>query len=65
MGTKRGLVSADLIQLLFPCYPNSVIDKNSGHQPRSVDDAEGPARKPEGGRFMMVEGNMCICRHKR
>ena len=65
MGTTRGLGSANLIQLLFPCYPNSVIGKNSVHHPRSVEDVEGPARKPEGGRFVMVEGNMCICRHER
>ena len=51
--------------LLLPRYPNGVIAEICAHPPRSVDDVEGLVCIPEGGGLLRVEGNVCICRHKR
>ena len=54
-----------LTQLLFTRYPNDVISKKSLHAPRSIDDREDFLGRPEGGRLVMSEPNVCSCRHKR
>ena len=54
-----------LTQLLFTCYPNSVISNKSLHDPRSIGDREGVLGRPEGGRLVMSEPNLRSCRHKR
>ena len=62
---KHGHFIASLTQLPFTRYPNGVISKKSFHAPRSIGDAEGLLGRPEGGRLMMSEPNVCSCRHKR
>ena len=51
-----------LTQLLFTRYPNNVISKKSLHAPRSIDDREDFLGRPEGGRLVMSEPNLCSCR---
>ena len=41
------------------------MSNNSSHSPRSIGDAEGLIGRPEGGRLMLSESNVCNCRHKR
>ena len=54
-----------LTQLLFTQYPNVVVSKISLHAPRSIGDPEGLLGRPEGGRLVMSESNLCSSRPKR
>ena len=54
-----------LTQLLFTHYPNGVISKISLYSPRSIGDFKGLVCMPVGGRLQILEGSVCICRHKR
>ena len=62
---KHGHFIASLTQLPFTRYPNNVISKKSLHAPKSTGDPEGLLGRPESGRFVMSESNLCSCRHKR